>query len=218
MENAIFERFRAHSNASAARQMSAYMKDNFPFLGISTPARRALAKDFLKALCQSEVVDWPFVFLCFEQAEREFHYLALDYLVRVKTRIPRTDITKIERLIQTKSWWDSVDTLDQVVGRMMLAYPALKDSHVRKWMTAENIWLKRVAIDCQLTLKELTDTRLLADAIIANLGSKEFFVNKAIGWSLRDYSKTNRDWVAEFIAQHREHLSPLSIREGSKYL
>ncbi len=85
-------------------------------------------------------------------------------------------------------------------------------------MLEENVWLKRVAIDCQLGLKALTDTRLLADAIIANLGSTEFFVNKAIGWSLRDYSKTNRSWVADFIAQHRARMHSLSIREGSKYL
>lgn len=218
MEHEIFKTFSAHSDEQAARQMAAYMKNRFPFLGIHTPLRRALARGFLKQLCQSEAINWPFVFNCFEQDEREYHYLAVDYLVRVRTRIPRQDIEKIERLIQTKSWWDSVDSLDQVVGSMLQVHPVLKDTHVRKWMLAENIWLKRVAIDCQLGLKTLTDTRLLADAIIANLDSSEFFVNKAIGWSLRDYSKTNRSWVADFIAQHWSRMHSLSIREGSKYL
>jgi len=218
MEREIFRSFRAHADEDLARKMAAYMKNHFPFLGIQTPLRRALAKDFLKQLCKSTDVDWRFVFNCFAQNEREYQYLAVDYLIRVRKRVPRQDIAKIEQLIQTKSWWDSVDGLDKVVGGMLLAYPELKDTHIRPWMIAEDIWLKRVAIDCQLGFKELTDTRLLAEAIVANLGSKEFFVNKAIGWSLRDYSKTNRTWVAEFIEQYRARMHSLSVREGSKYL
>ena len=218
MEYEIFETLRAHSDPHAARQMSACMKNLFPFLGIHTPLRRALAKDLLKQLGKAEGIDWAFVSECFAQNEREYQYLALDYLGRVKTRIPQPDIARIEQLIQTKSWWDSVDSFDQVVGNMMLAYPELKDSHIRKWMNAENLWLRRVAVDCQLGLKTLTDSRLLADVMLANLGSKEFFINKAIGWSLRDYSKTDRQWVASFIARHRKRMHPLSIREGSKYL
>jgi len=218
MESVIFESFRRHSDEHVARQMAAYMKSRFPFLGIQTPLRRALAKDFLKQLCQSEEINWPFVFKCFKQDEREYHYLALDYLVRLQTRLLRQDIGIIEQLIQTKSWWDSVDSLDHVVGSMLLVHPVLKDTHIRKWMRAENIWLKRVAIDCQLGFKAQTDSRLLTDAIEANLGSAEFFVNKAIGWSLRDYSKTNRRWVADFVEEHRPRMHSLSIREGSKYL
>ncbi len=103
MEPDIFKSFSAHSDEHAARQMAAYMKNRFPFLGIHTPLRRALAKDFLRQLCQSEAINWPFVVKCFEHDEREYHYLALDYLVRVRTRIPRPDIQKIERFIQTKS-------------------------------------------------------------------------------------------------------------------
>ena len=87
-----------------------------------------------------------------------------------------------------------------------------------EWSQDENIWVRRVAIDHQLLFKEKTDEELLGKIIQNNLGSKEFFINKAIGWSLRDYSKTNPQWVAGFIEEHREKLAPLSIREGSKYL
>ena len=218
MDHDIFKSFRAHANAQRAQQMAAYMKNNFAFLGIPTPLRRDLSKEFLKRLARENAVNWTFVFNCFEQPEREFQYLALDYLSRIKKQIPPQDIANIEKLIQTKSWWDSVDGLDQVVGSLVLRHPELKNSHIRKWMCAENIWLKRVAIDFQLSLKELTDASLLGEVIIANFGSKEFFVNKAIGWSLRDYSKTNPRWVGEFITQHKSKLHPLSIREGSKYL
>ena len=218
MDYEIFKTLRAHADPHAARQMSAYMKRLFPFLGIQTPERRTLTKSFLKQARKAEGVDWAFVFDCFAQDEREFQYLALDYLGDIKTRIPLPDIVRIEQLIQTKSWWDSVDSFDQVVGCMLLAYPELKDTHIRVWMNAENLWLRRVAINCQLSLKTLTDTELLADVILANLGSTEFFINKAIGWSLRDYSKTNRQWVAEFIAQHWQRMHPLSVREGSRNL
>jgi 3-methyladenine DNA glycosylase AlkD len=82
----------------------------------------------------------------------------------------------------------------------------------------ENIWLRRIAIDHQLARKDKTDTALLEQIIVNNLGQREFFINKAIGWSLREYSKTNPDWVRGFIEQHKDGLSPLSVREGSKYL
>jgi len=82
----------------------------------------------------------------------------------------------------------------------------------------DNIWLRRVAIDHQLGFKEKTDTGLLAEIIKNNLNQKEFFINKAIGWSLRDFSKTNPDWVRTFIYAHKDDLSNLSIREGSKYV
>ncbi len=194
------------------------MKNNFPFLGIKSQNRRELQKPFLNKLIKEKEINWPFVFDCFEQPEREFQYAALDYLDKVKKRIPEHDIVIIEQLIQTKSWWDSVDSFDQVVGAMVLNFPELKNSHIRKWISGDNIWLKRVSIDFQLLMKEKTDSSILAEAILANLGTKEFFINKAIGWSLRDYSKTNKSWVREFIEENKQKLNTLSVREGSKYL
>ena len=88
---------------------------------------------------------------------------------------------------------------------------------MRYWATDENIWIRRCAIEHQLGRKENTDTALLTEIIEANLKSTEFFINKAIGWALRDYSKTDPDWVRNFIATH-PGLSTLSVREGSKYV
>ena len=87
-----------------------------------------------------------------------------------------------------------------------------------KWSESDDMWLRRIAIDHQLCRKEKTDAALLKKILINNLGSDEFFINKAIGWSLRDYSKTNPQWVREFLQEHKESLSTLSIREGSKYI
>lgn len=100
---------------------------------------------------------------------------------------------------------------------MTLRYPELKKVMV-EWSQTDNIWLRRVAIDHQLLFKNKTDTLLLAEIITNNFGTKEFFINKAIGWSLRDYSKTNPQWVKDFIQKHSSQMAPLSIREGSKYL
>lgn len=87
-----------------------------------------------------------------------------------------------------------------------------------EWSVSDNIWLKRVSIDFQHKYKDKTNTELLEKIIYNNLGSNEFFVNKAIGWSLRDYSKVNPEWVKGFLDKYKEQLSALSIKEASKYL
>lgn len=87
-----------------------------------------------------------------------------------------------------------------------------------EWRLDSNIWIRRVAIDHQLLFKEETDAELLAIIIKNNLNQTEFFINKAIGWGLRDYSKTNPNWVSSFIKENKSELASLSIREGSKYL
>ena len=212
----IFEIFRSAANSAKAAPMSAYMRDQFPFLGISTPDRKRLSNDFLKTLKQNSM-DWTFVFTCWEMPEREFQYLAVEYLTRQKAKLTDSDIPNLRKIIITKSWWDTVDGLDILVGDIALRHPEVSQI-LLEWSVDENIWLRRAAIDHQLGRREKTDARLLEEIIINNLGQKEFFINKAIGWSLREYSKTNPDWVREFIDHHREALSSLSIREASKYI
>ena len=206
------------ANPASAIKMAAYMKNLFPFLGINSPDRKLLAKEFLQLKLKSKTIDWAFVDQCFAMPEREYQYIALDYLIPLKKHTQQADMDKIEQLIQTKSWWDTVDGLDQVAGAMVIKFPELIDSHIRKWMVADNIWLKRVAIDHQLGFKANTNAVLLSEIILANLGTKEFFINKAIGWSLREYAKTNSAWVRNFIETHKNDMHNLSIREGSKYL
>ena len=87
-----------------------------------------------------------------------------------------------------------------------------------EWSRDEDFWLRRLAIEHQLLQKEETDVQLLEQILVNNLDQTEFFINKAIGWALRDYSKTNPDWVLEFIEKYKDRLSKLSIKEGSRYL
>ena len=212
----IFEIFRAAANPEKAVQMSAYMRDLFPFLGIQKPERKKLSGGFMKTVDKSSV-DWPFVFKCWEQPEREYQYLAADYLLKLKPCFTPEDVPHFQTLITTKSWWDTVDSLDVLVGDIAARFPEVNDT-LMEWSTDDNFWLRRAAIDHQLARKEKTDAGLLERIIMNNLGQKEFFINKAIGWSLRDYSKVNPDWVRAFIENHRDELSSLSIREGSKYI
>ena len=123
----------------------------------------------------------------------------------------------MKEYIQSKEWWDTIDCFDRIIGDI-----GLKDTRVAilmlKWSQDDDFWLRRIAIDHQLLRKDQTDQHLLEKIIVNNLNSDEFFINKAIGWSLRDYSKTDPEWVGNFIEKYRDKMSSLSIKEASKYL
>jgi len=213
----LFTTLEAHANPTQARKMSAYMRDQFPYLGIPTPRRRELTRAFLVAAKKEAGVDWAFVRACWDKAEREFQDLAMDYLLAIKDRLTAADIPALRELCVTKSWWDTIDGLDMVIGHIAQRFPEVKQT-LLAWSLDKNFWLRRVAIDHQLGYRDKTDTALLETIIKNNFGQTEFFINKAIGWSLREYSKTNPTWVRDFIERHRADLAPISVREGSKYI
>jgi 3-methyladenine DNA glycosylase AlkD len=212
----IFEVFRSTADPEKAAPMSAYMRDQFFFLGIPTPERKRLSRDFLKTLGKKSV-DWDFIFECWQQPEREFQYLAKDYLAKATAVLTPSDMPNLRELVIRKSWWDTVDGLDVIVGDVALRYPEVSDT-LLNWSVDENFWLRRLAIDHQLGRRKKTDTLLLERILMNNFGQTEFFINKAIGWALRDYSKTDPDWVRGFIERHRGKMASLSIREASKYV
>jgi 3-methyladenine DNA glycosylase AlkD len=209
--------FLAHQNPENAQAMKKYMKNQFEFLGIKTPERRALAKDFLRHKAKASQIDWAFVNSLWGQDYRECQYLAGDYLKKVQKQLTLADLDKIYTLAVTKSWWDTIDFLDELAGAIVQQYPAGK-AILLAWSQDDNFWIRRLAIDHQLGFKMATDTDLLAKIIRNNLGSSEFFINKAIGWSLREYSKVAPDWVRNFIQDNQSQMAQLSIREGSKYI
>ncbi len=213
----LIKAFYAGRDEERARGMAAYMKNQFPFLGIGKPERAGLQRGFLRGTKQAGPVDRELVARLWALPEREFQYLAVDYLTALSGGLAKEDIGLLAGLIADKSWWDTVDALAaNVAGPLCARHPGLVASHMLPWAAGENIWLARTAILFQLKYKERTDTRVLARVIGLTGGTKEFFLNKAIGWALREYSKTDREWVRGFVAGHRLH--PLSVREGSKYL
>lgn len=204
------------ADPARAAPMRAYMKNRFDFLGIAKPQLMRVCKPFFKGAAQADI-DWRFVQQCWANPHRELQYCALEYLRAVQSKLTPQDIPRLQQLITTKSWWDTADFLDRIVGGIALRYPEV-NAVLLDWSQSDNIWLRRVAIDHQLLRKEKTDTALLEQILRNNLGQTEFFINKAIGWALRDYSKTHPDWVRRFIADYRQGMSRLSLREAQKYL
>lgn len=216
-----------HADSTVAEGMAAYQKNQFKFLGIKAPQRRELSRSWLhqaklatRQRYQEQVspfIDWQAIKALWALDFREAQYIAADYLKSVDNYLLENDIEQLEQLIVDKSWWDSVDVLVKRVGTLVHKYPQLKD-RILAWSQADNIWLVRTAIIHQLGLKEETDLKLLTDVIDNNLASEEFFINKGIGWALREYAKTNPDWVKEFVKQRQNQLSSLSYREALKNL
>lgn len=211
---AMFENREDKENALA---MAKYMRNKFKFYGLPTPKRKEIYKSFLKDEKKNKIIDWDFLDKCYEDDYREFQYLVMDYLVTMQKYLTYDDVSKIFKYIKSKQWWDTIDGLDRIVGNI-----AFKDERINdlmlKWSKDEDFWVRRIAIDHQLCRKEKTNTELLEKIIVNNFGSNEFFINKAIGWSLRDYSKTNPKWVKEFVEKYKDKMDKLSIKEASKYI
>ena len=210
----LFEQNRDEENAI---KMSKYMRDLFKFYGIPTPVRKSLYKDLLKEEKAKKTIDWNFLDKCYEDDYREFQYLALDYIENMQKFLNYDDVPKLYKYIKSKQWWDTIDRFDRIVGNI-----AFKDDRINdlmlKWSKDEDFWLRRIAIDHQLGRKDKTNTKLLEQILLNNFESDEFFINKAIGWSLRDYSKTNPDWVKDFLNKYENKMDKVSLKEAYKYI
>jgi 3-methyladenine DNA glycosylase AlkD len=209
--------FEEHRNDDNAGPMRKYMKDHFSFLGIKSPLRKELEKQFFKETgILKEEFNKDFVVGLWEKDEREYQYTAITYMGKFIKKLPKDVIPFLESLITSKSWWDSVDSIAPLVGELARKYPELVEENINHWSIHDNFWLRRASILFQLKYKNETNEALLYEYMVKNADSKEFFIQKAIGWALREYSKTNPESVKAFIEGNQ--LAPLSIREGSKYL
>ena len=209
--------FEEKANPEQAQQLAGYMRNQFKFYGLHTPERRKIYHDFLLREKKKNKIDWNLLNRAWEDQYREMQYFVCDYLIAMKKYLTYNDIDRIERFVRTKQWWDTVDSLIKPIGDF-----GLRDARINElmleWSTDSDFWVRRVAIEHQLLRKKKMNTDLLAQIIENNLNSQEFFINKAIGWALRDYSKTNSEWVRQFIAENYDRMAKLSITEGSKYL
>lgn len=213
------ETFSAHSNPVIAKGQKAYLKDQFEFFGIKTPLRKEIQKPFLdKEHLPSKKDAESIVRICWQSEEREFQMFAQELWAKYKRNIEAKDIALLEWMITHKSWWDSVDFIaTHLVGAYFLKFPEEKMKFVSKWCKSDHLWLRRTAIIFQLKYKKNVDLEVLTFAIEKNIGTKEFFLNKAIGWSLRDYSRVDSSWVLDFVEAHPA-LSNLSIREATRLI
>jgi 3-methyladenine DNA glycosylase AlkD len=211
--------YGAARDPGAAAPMRAYMRDQFPFLGIPTTRRRPLSREVLAGLPRPAEDDLRAVAVaCWELEEREYQYFACDWLRRHAAVCSPGFLDTARALIITKSWWDTVDALAaRVVGPIVARHPATVPT-MDIWLVDENMWLARTAILHQLTYAERTDADRLFRYCLARAGHNDFFIRKAIGWALRQYAKTDPAAVRSFVSAHAGQLSPLSRNEALKNL
>jgi len=210
--------FSQNANAEYAVYMKKYMKDKFEYFGIPAKPRHELTKPFLKKDDLPPINNLGgLVKVLWDKPQREFQYFGVELVEKHIKQLNKNSLSLIEFMITNKSWWDTVDGIaSRIVGDLFKTYPALIFPVTEKWMASDNMWLQRTAILFQLKYKSLTDTDLLFKYINELEGSKEFFINKAIGWALREYSKTNQDIVIKFVNSH--NLADLSKREALKVI
>lgn len=216
--NELEEAFSHVRNPEEAVMMKKYMKDKFPFLGIKAPQRKQVQKEWFREIKSSGLHHWDIVSRLWEKPEREYHYVALDFLQKVPSKaIEKDDYKILEDLILTNTWWDSVDSIAaNYVGKYFREYPEMIEPVIGKWRNADNFWLKRTCLIFQLKYKDNTDFKLLKSLILQYQNDREFFIQKAIGWALRQDSKFHPHEVREFVSGIE--LSRVAEREAEKYI
>lgn len=210
--------FEQNADPLQAAPMKKYMRDQFEYLGIKTPKNTALQKEFRREYGLPELSQLDEILRdLWSLPEREFQYVGMGLLGKFEKQLPADFIDTVEYLIITKSWWDTVDAIaSHTVGTHFKRYPKIRERYLNKWRKSKNIWLRRTAILFQLGYKKETDFELLTEILRENLDSKEFFINKAIGWALRQYAYTDPKAVTNFVKSTPLH--PLSRREAMKHL
>jgi len=209
--------FAENSNSENATAMAKYMQNYFSFFGIKTDERRQIFAAIWKENKQ-EVAENPreIALKLYSKPQRELQYCAIEILIKqLKGNYKKEDIQLIEKLIITNSWWDSVDTIAKnILGQYLLEYPLETENVIERFSNSKNMWLNRSAILFQLGYKGKTNFDLLKSECEKHKNSNEFFIQKAIGWALREYGKTNPEAVRNFVAN--TNLKPLSTKEALK--
>lgn len=214
----VRQSFEAHADSERAKGMKAYMRNQFEYLGISAPMRKELLKPFIRNY--SWKGEEPFIELLnlfWAMPQREFKYIALDFSFRFEKKLNPTAIPFFESLIAKESWWDTVDGIaPHVIGNIVKRNMLFRERLCEKWIESDNIWYQRAAIILQLKFRGQTDFDLLKALILRRADSKEFFVQKASGWALRQYSRINPNAVKQFINENK--IPSLAAREGMRLI
>ena len=211
--------YKDYAAPENATPMEKYMKNLFKFHGLKTDVRRKIHKEAIDNNKQEVKENARELALeLYQKTEREYHYSAIEILMKeLKKDFRPQDIGLIEHLLVTHSWWDSVDTISKyLLGGYLQHFPKETEKVVARFSASDNMWLNRSVLLFQLGYKKETNSRLLFRECEKHRESKEFFIQKAIGWALREYAKTNPEAVKNFVAT--ANLKPLSTRESLKNL
>jgi len=217
--NTLKTEFENNANSEIAAKQKAYMRNKFEFYGLKAAERRTVQKPFLvKEFLPPKVDLETYVKTLWHKPEREYHHVAQELAFKYIKKLEKKDIKLYEYMITQQSWWDTVDYIaTKLVGAYIKKYPEERDKCVARWLASGNIWLQRTALIFQLKYKDDLDAKFMGETIHALLGSKEFFINKAIGWVLREYSRTDPEWVQDFVTKTPE-LNGLSRREALRLM
>ena len=212
----LADALQASANPVVAAGAKKYMKDQSDFFGVKSPKRKEILTIFLKENSFPSMEDIEaFALLCWDSPQREMQYCCMEIMYRMRKKLTPAHLPLFEKLIQTKGWWDTVDFIaPSLAGFILKNNPELIDETISRWQHHENLWMRRSAILHQLKYKTDTDQKRLFSICKALAHEKEFFIRKAIGWALREYSKVNPDAVRKFVASTQ--LSGLSQREALK--
>lgn len=210
----------ARADPAKALPMAAYMKQRFVFFGIPTPTRRKTVSPVLNPIGRSldadGLLDLAQSLWCFE--ERECQYVAVDLLVKHAERFEPRHEPQLAALIQAKSWWDSVDLLATHVYGSLCRHSEPMQARMHEYAVHKNMWLRRVAILHQLKYASETDRTRLSYILTANLDQSDFFIRKASGWALRQFARTDPNWVRNWLDTRSTPVSGLTRREALKHL
>ena len=216
--NYLEEEFNKYADPVIAKSQQAYMRNKFDFHGLTAATRRKIQKPLLtKHVSISTIELQEITKILWHKNQREYQYCAQELIMQNIQQFKKDDINLFEFMIKNKSWWDTIDFLaPKIIGHFFQTQPKITEKTIEKWLTSNNIWLQRSCLLFQLKYKENLNVELLTHIINSLLGSKEFFINKAIGWILREYSKTNEKWVIKFV--EKTELSSLSKKEALKFM
>jgi 3-methyladenine DNA glycosylase AlkD len=221
---AIAQELQALANPERAVQQQAYMKSTMPYAGLTAPILRNMSKTVFTALpIQDDGVWQSTIEDLWRNAEfREMRYCAIDLLLLPRYRkawLTPSKLGVIREMVETGAWWDYVDNLaSNAVGDLLRRYPDVMFAELREWAQDSHLWVRRSAILAQLKFNADTNEAFLFEAIEGSIEDRDFFARKAIGWALRQYSRTAPDAVIDYIERNRSRMSPLSRREGSRIL
>ena len=216
--DAIENEFAKHADAASAAGAKAYMRDQFDYFGMPTPKRRLVQKKFFASMPLPPFEAVPaIVKILWKKPQRELQYFAMELYEKYRKLFTAKDIPHFEFMITHKSWWDTVDFVSpKLIAALHLKHPELQEENCARWMKSKNTWLMRAAIIHQNLYKQKTNEELLFELILQCRTHEDFFIRKAIGWSLRQYARTNPAAVKKFVQSNT--LSPLSTKEALKHV
>ena len=211
---------RRRADPAKAAPMAAYMKTDMPFYGVQKPGRNEVFQLAKRAFpIESRQRYRDAVKALWRLPHREEKYLAIQFARGSDEHVVAANVPLYERMIREGAWWDLVDELAiHVVGRVLLRERAEVRARLEKWIDDRDLWIRRSAIISQIRHREETDEAMLLDFCLRRAEEDEFFIRKAIGWSLREYAYVAPDVVRTFLRTHREKFSGLTVREASKHL